>query len=95
LSTKPPDINGNDKGADMAVRYFEFVGEDVGRGVAESAKFWEVDVHDAQMTIRFGKLGANGQTKSKTFPSASDAQAEADKLIASKVKKGYIETDKP
>jgi predicted DNA-binding WGR domain protein len=75
----------------MTVRYFEFVGEDAGRGVADSAKFWEVSVDETDLTIRFGKLGANGQTKVKAFASASDAQAEADKLIASKVKKGYVE----
>ena len=75
----------------MATRYFEFVGEDAGRNVANSAKFWEVSVDDTSVTVRFGKIGANGQTTVKTLTSADAAHAEADKLIAAKVKKGYVE----
>ena len=45
------------------------------------------------MTVRFGKIGANGQTKESTFDSDDEAQVEADKLIAAKVKKGYVEKD--
>jgi predicted DNA-binding WGR domain protein len=72
-------------------RYFEFVGEDTGRGVASSAKFWEVMVNGSVLTVRFGKIGANGQTTVKEFDSQATAVAEAEKLIAGKVKKGYVE----
>jgi predicted DNA-binding WGR domain protein len=75
----------------MMKRYFEFVGEDAGRGVASSAKFWEVMVEGGVLTVRFGKIGANGQTTVKEFDSQAAAEAEAEKLIAGKVKKGYVE----
>jgi predicted DNA-binding WGR domain protein len=75
----------------MMKRYFEFVGEDTGRGVASSAKFWEVMVDGSVLTVRFGKIGANGQTTVKEFDSQAAAEAEAEKLIAGKVKKGYVQ----
>lgn len=56
-----------------------------------SSKFWEVTTHGAQLTIRFGRLGATGQTQLKSLASASAAAAEADALIRSKLKKGYVE----
>lgn len=76
-------------GGIMDTRYFEFVGEDSGRGIASSTKFWEVTIDGSQLTIRFGKIGTNGQTTIKAFDSDELALAEAEKLIASKVKKGY------
>ena len=74
-------------------RYFEFVGEDQQRNVTNSAKFWEVVIDGADLTIRFGKLGAAGQTTVKSFASPEAAAAEAEKLIGSKTKKGYVEKD--
>jgi DNA ligase 1 len=63
-------------------RYFECV-------EGTSSKFWEVWVSGADLTTRWGRLGTPGQTRTKTFASASAAQAEADKLVASKVDGGY------
>jgi DNA ligase-1 len=65
-------------------RYFECV-------EGNSSKFWEVSVSGAELTTRWGKLGTSGQTKTKTFADATVAQAEADKLVASKVAGGYVE----
>jgi predicted DNA-binding WGR domain protein len=78
----------------MASRYFEYVGEDAQRGVSSSSKFWEVSVDDSQMTVRFGKIGATGQTTVKQFDSAEEAEAQVAKLIAEKSKKGYVEVTK-
>ena len=75
----------------MSRRYFEFVGEDADRGIASSAKFWEVEVVGSQVTVRFGKIGTNGQTTVKDLGSADAAEVEANKLVASKTKKGYVE----
>jgi DNA ligase 1 len=72
----PPSTTGK--------RYFECV-------EGSASKFWEVSVSGADLTTRWGKLGTTGQTKTKTFADASKAQAEADKLIASKVEGGYVE----
>ena len=77
----------------MNKRYFEFVGEDPGRGVSSSEKFWEISIDGTALTIRFGKIGGNGQTTVKEFTSSEEADAEAAKLIASKVKKGYVESN--
>jgi predicted DNA-binding WGR domain protein len=56
----------------------------------ESAhKFYELTVDGTKVTVRFGRIGENGQTQVKEFPSPEKAQAEAHKKIAEKTKKGY------
>jgi DNA ligase 1 len=65
-------------------RYFEFVD-------GTSSKFWEVTVSACDVTTRWGKIGTDGQSKTKTFGDATRAQAEADKLIEEKSGKGYAE----
>ncbi|MEE6261541.1 WGR domain-containing protein [Plantactinospora sonchi] len=52
-------------------------------------KFYEVTVDDAQLTIRYGRIGDAGQVKSKAFPDNQRARAEASKKIGEKVRKGY------
>lgn len=59
-----------------------------------SNKFWELALSEAEYTVRWGRVGANGQEKKFTFPSSLKAKTEADKLIASKKKKGYVEVSK-
>src|SRR4051812_38097216 len=59
---------------------------------AKSHKFWTVDVSGASVTVTYGKVGAAGQTQTKTFATPEKARAEADKLIREKVGKGYAET---
>jgi predicted DNA-binding WGR domain protein len=56
-----------------------------------SAKFWEVGVSGAELTVRFGKLGTEGQTKVKALGSTAGAAKEMDKLIREKTAKGYLE----
>ncbi|MGN6385305.1 MAG: WGR domain-containing protein [Verrucomicrobiota bacterium] len=41
--------------------------------------------------LRFGRIGTAGQEQTKTFPDDSTADRELNRLIAEKVKKGYIE----
>lgn len=50
----------------MSKRYFEFTGADSDRGTSASAKFWEVEVDDSTLVVRFGKIGATGQTTQRT-----------------------------
>ncbi len=59
---------------------------------AKSHKFWNIEVSGKSFTVTFGKVGTAGQTQSKTFASDKLAQAEAEKLIREKLKKGYAET---
>lgn len=56
-----------------------------------SSKFWEVAVQGCEVTVRFGRIGTAGQTKTKTFASEAAATQEAAKLIAEKTGKGYHE----
>jgi predicted DNA-binding WGR domain protein len=66
------------------LRRFEFV-------AGNSAKFWEINIAGTSITVRFGRLGTEGQMQAKTFPTADAAQKHADKLIAQKTGKGYAE----
>lgn len=56
-----------------------------------SKKFWEVSVDGAAFTVTFGRIGSAGSTKTTPCASPAAAQAEADKLIKEKTKKGYQE----
>lgn len=56
---------------------------------AKSNKFWEAKVSGSELTVRFGRIGAEGQTKTKQFPSRDKAKAEHDKLVQAKLNKGY------
>jgi DNA ligase-1 len=65
-------------------RRFEFVD-------AESAKFWEISASGAEVTLRYGRIGTQGQTKTKSLADAAAARQYAAKLIAEKTGKGYAE----
>ena len=65
-------------------RYFEFV-------AGSSSKFWEISQSGADVTVRFGKIGTNGQTQTKTLADAGAATKHAEKLVKEKTGKGYIE----
>ncbi|MEY4561187.1 MAG: hypothetical protein RLZZ618_464 [Pseudomonadota bacterium] len=54
-----------------------------------SSKFWEVDVAGTDLTVRFGRIGTDGQTKTKSFADAAAATKERDKLVKEKTGKGY------
>ncbi|AKJ04056.1 putative DNA-binding WGR domain protein [Archangium gephyra] len=66
------------------MRRFEFV-------EGASKKFWEIELQGTEFTVRWGRIGTNGQTQQKSFANTAKAQAEHDKLIAEKQKKGYSE----
>jgi uncharacterized protein (TIGR02996 family) len=57
----------------------------------KSHKFWEIDLRGASFTVRYGRIGTDGRSSTKTFPTAEKAQSEAEKAIRSKTKKGYAE----
>jgi len=58
-----------------------------------SSKFWEVEVEGAVLTVRFGRIGTQGQSKEKTFADAAAAKKEEVKLIKEKTGKGYVSLD--
>ena len=81
-SNDPPPLPAVAKAVGSA-RRFEFVG-------GTSQKFWEIAVSASSLTVRFGRIGAVGQSQTKFFADEDKAKREADKLIAEKVSKGYV-----
>ena len=61
---------------------------------SKSHKFWQIERADDTHTVTYGRVGTAGQSKTKTFASAEAAQKDAEKLIKSKTKKGYVAQDK-
>jgi uncharacterized protein (TIGR02996 family) len=55
----------------------------------KSNKFWEIQLDGNTFTTSYGRIGTKGQTSRKEFKNPEKAQKEHDKLVASKVKKGY------
>lgn len=72
-------------GASSGKRYFTFQDE-------TSNKFWEVELSGVSVTTRWGRIGADGQSKTKEFSNAEKAKTEYDKLVKEKVGKGYVES---
>lgn len=56
----------------------------------KSDKFWEVAVNGSTLTVRFGRIGTQGQSKDKDFASNEAAEKEKTKLIKEKTGKGYL-----
>jgi len=84
---RKPDPTPEPKSAppeQAGARYFEFAD-------GKSNKFWEVAVEGREVTVRYGRIGAAGTTKTKEFADADAAQAHAEKLIDEKTGKGYAE----
>lgn len=54
-------------------------------------KFWQIDLEASELRIAWGKIGTTGQSQNKSFASSAAAQAELDKLVLEKTKKGYVE----
>jgi predicted DNA-binding WGR domain protein len=46
------------------------------------------------MTTRWGRIGSNGQNKTKTFADEQSAANAVAKLIQDKTDEGYVERDK-
>lgn len=68
------------------MRRFEFI-------EGSSSKFWQIVQEEASFTIQYGRIGTSGKTLIKSFANSDKASAEAGKLIAEKLGKGYTEVD--
>ncbi len=58
---------------------------------AKSSKFWNIEVSGNTHTVKYGRIGADGQSLTKTFADAVAAQKDADKLLNEKLGKGYVD----
>ena len=56
-----------------------------------SSKFWRARLDGHTLYINYGRIGSQGQTQPKDYPSPALAQKEFDKLVAEKRKKGYVD----
>ena len=57
----------------------------------KSNKFWNLEVKGKTFTTSYGRIGTIGQSNTKSFWSDQQCERAAKKIIASKVKKGYVE----
>ena len=72
----------------MARREFHFT-------EGTSNKFWTIELSGKSFTVRFGRIGTDGQTQTKELAGADEAKKAYDKLVAEKIKKGYQEVGAP
>jgi len=70
--------------SDASTRRFELA-------EGSSNKFWEIEVQGADQTVRYGRIGTAGQSKTKSFADPAGARAASDALIEEKLGKGYVE----
>jgi predicted DNA-binding WGR domain protein len=56
-----------------------------------AAKFWEILRQGTMITIRYGRIGTQGQTLTKSFDTDERAERELEKLLGEKLRKGYRE----
>jgi len=66
------------------MRHFEYEDEKV-------SKFWEINEDGCEVTVRYGKTGTNGQTRTKTLETTEAAQKHMESMIKEKTRKGYKE----
>lgn len=60
-----------------------------------SNKFWRIKLSVKKFTVHYGRIGTDGQKLTKEFPSAAAARKEHDRLVAEKLRKGYVEVTAP
>lgn len=75
--------------------YYEFIGEDTSRKVGHAEKYWEITQVGKKVTVRFGKIGTDGQLIVKDFETKEEAEIHLTKLVKEKTKKGYVEKPSP
>ncbi len=82
MSENGEDGDSEESESDGEKIYLEYKDE-------KSNKFWEITITGNTHTVRYGKIGSEGQSKTKEFASEEEAEKDAEKLVSSKKKKGY------
>jgi len=65
-------------------RHFEYI-------EGASRKFWEVEVNGAEVTTRWGRIGTDGRSTTKSFADDAAALKAAEKMVDEKTEEGYVE----
>lgn len=81
LATTVPE---SEPASALPMRNFELV-------EGTSRRFWRIRQDGTDVTVSFGRIGTRGQTQVKQFPDEQRAKREVERLIAEKVRKGYLE----
>lgn len=55
----------------------------------KSDKFWRIEYMESNLFVNYGKTGSIGKFQIKEFDNSEECEKEANKLIGSKLKKGY------
>jgi DNA ligase-1 len=84
LISEAADVPLRPSVAPYRVRRFELV-------EGSSGKFWEVLQDGPTVTVRFGRIGSDGQSKTKDLGNQEAAQRHTDGLVKEKLGKGYRE----
>jgi len=59
--------------------------------VGSSDKFYDIILEDETYTVNYGRWGSSGAFQTKEFDTAREARREYDKVIRSKLQKGYLD----
>jgi len=62
--------------------------------VDQSNKFWQYDVNENMVKIKWGRIGGSSQEQTKQFPTTSQLDNFISKKVSEKLAKGYIISDK-
>ena len=71
-------------GSGSKPRHFEYVG-------GSSRKFWSISWTGRELTTRWGRIGSEGQSKTKSLADEAAAAKAVERLIAEKTAEGYAE----
>jgi len=58
---------------------------------AKSNRFWEITIKGKTVTVRYGRIGTDGQTRAETHATPTEAKRAAEMQVAEQVKQGYRE----
>lgn len=56
----------------------------------KASKYWEIGQDSELYTVRYGRIGSNGQSKKKEMSSEAECRKEVSRLVQSKLRKGYV-----
>lgn len=58
---------------------------------SKSSKFWNIKLDGDSHTVTYGRMGTDGQSKTKSFDDADKAKKDYEKLVNAKLSKGYVD----
>ena len=64
------------------MRHYEYID-------GESSRFWEIDLRETVVVVRYGRMGTSGRSRRWQFGSRDEAKRDWEKRIENKTKRGY------